>query len=177
MKIKLLWLLVLATICASFAGCSSGKAETRSVKQMEAKLVVGEKEAPVVAEPEKAAEAVCDKFASSTELAKIEPAALEKITGITSDDAIEAVAYSSEAKKGLANVFIIRPYPSLREDVRDKLLSYRETKIREFENFDILDSYTIAKNAIVYDQGEYLVMLMLSDIESAQSAIDAYIPQ
>lgn len=177
-KTKLLILLVGLVLITVLAGCNKSKNEDPiSLKAMR---VASEKEALIEANPTLAVDAVYEAVEDSQggydawELSEEE---FRKITGISEEEALEVVAFYSNPKSVLADVFIIKPYPSLRENVRGKLMNYRETRMREFENFDILDAYAIAKGAVVYDQGEYLVMLMVKDNETAQEQIDLYIPQ
>lgn len=178
MKMRLSIILAVTLALVGFSGCTN--AESAQKVEMEAMMTESVKEAPVEASPQQAVVAVIkeieqrDGGCSAKEMSDAEFTAA---TDITNEEYIEFVAYSSEAQEGLSNIFIVKPYPSLREDVRAKLLGYREVRMREFENFDILDSYSISKNAVVYDQGEYLVMLMVKDNGSAQAQIDKYIPQ
>lgn len=88
----------------------------------------------------------------------------------------------SDPVGGLADVIIIRPVAdeenaqTVRQTVHDALLSYQETRVREFENYDILDSLTIATEAQVFAQGDYEVLLMLPDNDAAREIIDRYLP-
>lgn len=177
MKVKLSILLALVLLIGCFSGCK-GKQEQKV--NMEAMYAANVKEAPVKADPEQAVAAVYQQVVNEQGECKADKlTALEftDVTGVASDDVIDFIAYKSNPSSGLADVMIVKPYPSLREDVRAKLVSYKESRIREFENFDILDSYSIAKQSVIYDQGEYLVLLMLSDNIGGQTEIDKYIPQ
>lgn len=175
------WLLVTAlALSIILTGCSGKKQTDIEKNTMEALYVAELKEAPIQANPDNAAAAVytaIEKEQGTCEPVELSRSEFTDITGISEDEAMEVVAFSSSPKDILSDVFIVKPYPSLREDVRDKLFDYKENKMREYENFDILDAYSIAKNSIVYDQGEYLVMLMLTDNEIAQQQVDMYIPQ
>lgn len=88
----------------------------------------------------------------------------------------------SDPTGGLADVLILRPLDgetdgrANRDVVHDTLRIYQDTRIREFENYDILDALSIATNAEVFVQGDYVILLMLPDNESARSIIDQYIP-
>lgn len=88
----------------------------------------------------------------------------------------------SDPTAGLADMIIIRPAtdeenaPTIRQTVHEALLNYQETRVREFENYDILDSLTIATEAQVFTQGDYEVLLMLPDNDAAREIIDRYLP-
>lgn len=88
-----------------------------------------------------------------------------------------AVRYAS-GKFGIANVFILKPKSE--EDaakLRDQLEQVKLTITRECEHYDIYNSYQIAQDAQIYEQGGYLIMLMLADTEAARNVIDLYIPK
>ena len=108
---------------------------------------------------------------------RLDSAAIQAIVGIYPYEIAEAHAYYSDPKFTLADVIIIRPSSTERDEVRRKLLLYRESRVREFENYDILNSHRIARDALIYDQGDYVILLMLEDTETARAIIDGYIPQ
>jgi hypothetical protein len=83
----------------------------------------------------------------------------------------------SDANDGLADVVIILPAEGHIEDVHIAMSKYKEKRMAEFEDYDILDAYSISQNAVIYDQGEYVVMLMLADVDAARELVDYYMPQ
>lgn len=82
----------------------------------------------------------------------------------------------SNPNGGLADVIILGPAEGAQDEVRDALHQYQERRIREFENYDILGSFDIAKNAVVIDQGSYVILLMLPDNDAAQDILDRHLP-
>lgn len=89
----------------------------------------------------------------------------------------------SDVSGGLADVVIVKPKEGAADDgkpyrdsVWDSLRLYQDKRIREFENYDILDAFPIAKNAEVYSQGSYIIFLMLPDNEAAREIVDRHIP-
>ena len=50
-------------------------------------------------------------------------------------------------------------------------------RAKEFENYDVYDAHQIAQDAVIYEQGGYLIMLMLADTDAARDVIDQYIPK
>jgi hypothetical protein len=83
----------------------------------------------------------------------------------------------SDANDGLADIVIILPEEGHSEDVHIAMSKYKEKRMAEFEDYDILDAYSISQNAAIYDQGDYVVMLMLADVEAARELVDYYMPQ
>ena len=53
----------------------------------------------------------------------------------------------------------------------------KDDRIREFVNYDVYNSSAIAENAVIFERGGYVVMLMLEDNDSARRIIERYIPE
>ncbi len=85
------------------------------------------------------------------------------------------VRYAS-GRFGVADVFILKPAADKTPKVREALEQVKINRIKEFENYDIYDSLRIASDAEIFEQGDYLVMLMVDDMEAARKIIDHYIP-
>jgi hypothetical protein len=129
-----------------------------------------------VADPKGAVEAIYANL-EDYEADALDAAALEALVGVDSGDITEFHVYQSDAKSGLSDVIIIKPISYSRDEVRECLYKDKEQRIREFEDYDILNAYSIAQNAIIYDQGDYVILLMMQDNETAKATIDAFIPQ
>ncbi|RLL10155.1 DUF4358 domain-containing protein [Anaerotruncus massiliensis (ex Liu et al. 2021)] len=78
---------------------------------------------------------------------------------------------------GLADVFILKPSEGMEPKVRDALEQVKLNRAKEFENYDVYDAHQIAQDAVIYEQGGYLIMLMLADTDAARDVIDQYIPK
>ena len=79
---------------------------------------------------------------------------------------------------GAADVAVIRVKEGKAGEVMDSLENRKDDRITEFRNYDVYDSYDIAFNAEIYQEGELVVMLMLSedDKAKAKSIVNNYIP-
>lgn len=82
----------------------------------------------------------------------------------------------SSGRYGVADVYIIQPFGSDYDKVRENLEAIKLDRIEETENYDILGSNKIAQNAQIYQYGNYLIFLMLEDNEAAAEIIQKYIP-
>ena len=84
----------------------------------------------------------------------------------------------AEGKYGVCDVAIIRVKEGKTAEVINSLENRKDDRINEFRNYDVYDSYNIAMNADIYDQGELVIMLMLSEDDKAKAReiIDYYIP-
>jgi len=101
---------------------------------------------------------------------------LYEVFGLDPDIIVSAVAYVSDVTGGLRDVAIVEPAPGKADQVREALNQYRMTRAASFRNYDILNSYSIATNAAVFYQGDYVVMLMFPDNDAARVILDQYIP-
>ena len=169
-------LLVLNLLPGCQNALASPSADTAAIPAAEVFNAFAEEEPaslPATASPGNAAEAIYALFPDAS-AAQLDAERLEKLTGIA--DPPEFEAYYSDAKYGLADLIIIAVDADTRDSVRESLYRYKENRIAEFANYDILNSYAIAQGAVLYDHGEYLVLLMLPDNAGAQQIIDQYIP-
>ena len=96
---------------------------------------------------------------------------------ISPDDVADFTISYAEGQYGISNVFLIKPVSSDKtEAIKQALRAVQEQYIQKTEKFDVYNSYKIAQNAVVYVQGQYVVMLMLEDNDAAKNIIDKYIP-
>ena len=58
----------------------------------------------------------------------------------------------------------------------DDLAAVKNSRIEEFEKYDILGAYEISKNAEIYIRGDYVIMVMHQDNDAAKKIIEEYIP-
>ena len=84
----------------------------------------------------------------------------------------------AEGNYGAADVAIIRVKEGKAAEVINSLESRKDDRINEFRSYDVYDSYNIAMEAEIYDEGELVIMLMLSEEDKAKAKeiIDYYIP-
>ena len=107
----------------------------------------------------------------------LNPFEVNEYYGIGAEDIAEFTAFRSDPREGICDIMIIQPVSGSADRVRACLYAYQSDRITEFVNYNILSSYEIAQNAVVYDQGEYIIMLMFKDNEAVRAIIDDYIPQ
>lgn len=84
----------------------------------------------------------------------------------------------ADGRYGTADVAIIRVKEGKAEEVMSSLENRKDDRINEFRNYDVYDSYSIAMNAEIYQEGELVIMLMLSEDDkiSAKETINYYLP-
>ncbi len=85
---------------------------------------------------------------------------------------------SAEGKYGVADVAIIRVKEGFAGEVMDSLEMRKDDRINEFLNYDVYDSYNIALEGEIYQAGELVIMLLLSEDDkiTAKELIDHYLP-
>lgn len=152
------------------SGCQS-KATSVSLDE------VSIREAVVIADPQKAIQDIYETLPD----AQVEPLdqdLFEHLFPNLSDHVITYVGAISEVSGGLADVIVLQTHgdKTSRELAREGLRQYQDKRILEFQNYDILDSYTIATEGQVFDQGEFVILLMVPDLEEAREIIDQYLP-
>lgn len=178
MFIKTKFLALSAALCLGLAcsGCSFGKAQPADAAVSEVSI----REAVTRADPQKAIEAIYSAFPEIIHQ-EMTPEEYSKSFGDVADLVEEYHIHTSSPNNGLGEVIFIRPAQSqepeqTRDQVREAIHQYKEKRIKEFENYDILDSYTIARDSVIYDQGDYLILVMFADNEAVQDIIDDHIP-
>lgn len=82
----------------------------------------------------------------------------------------------SNGRYGVADIAILRPEPEYQEEALSALKQRQEDRIAEFENYDIHDSLRIAQEAEAFIRGDYVILLMIDDIETARRIIYENIP-
>ena len=77
---------------------------------------------------------------------------------------------------GVQDTYILRPVSGRESDVREALQRRQDDMIARYDDYDVYGAYEISRNGMIFEQGEYLVMLMHEDNEAVRSIIDQYIP-
>ena len=128
-----------------------------------------------VPDPERAIEAIYQSLEGGS-VDRVSDEDLSEVFGLAPYMVLEAVAYVSEVSRGLRDIAIVRPAPDMEEQAREALNQYAASRAAAFRNYDILGSYSIASGAVVFNQGEHLVMLMLPDNDAAREILNQYLP-
>lgn len=102
---------------------------------------------------------------------------VEEQFDISMEDLDDFCVVTTSGRFGLADTAILKPAQGKRDALREALYQYRDRRIKEFEKYDVRNSTSISQNAVIYGQGEYLIMLMLEDNDAAKDIIDKYIPR
>ena len=106
------------------------------------------------------------------------------VVGLDAKDYEQAYVRYVETDFGADDVYIVLPKEgkdeegvSHRENILSQLRERKDFRTREFANYDVYNSASIAENALIFERGGYVVMLMLEDNDSARSIIEKYIPE
>lgn len=167
---KLAALCCFFAFCAVLSGCSQTASET---VQQPNEITVSASETP---EPQKAIDEIYQN-ADTMGLYTGSDTILEDKFYIDPGLLEEYYVKYSNGRFGVADVFILKPKEDQLLQVRELLEQVKLSRVKEFENYDIHNSYQIAQDAEIFEQGDYLVMLMLEDNESARDIIDKYLPK
>ena len=181
-KRRILALLLAAMLCVGMlTGCS---ALDTSLPKTEEQQTTKTRQKTRTASPQKAIEQIYQELGKRIGL--VEPTAeqLETVVGLDPEDVKEAYVRYVEGDFGADDVYIILPKEgknedgeSYREHVLAQLKERKDSRTREFANYDVYNSTEIAENAVIFERGGYVVMLRLEDNESARRIVERYIPE
>ncbi len=101
--------------------------------------------------------------------------AVEEI-GLSFDDVASHNIMYSKGSYGVKDTYIILPKPEHTAQVKAQLEARQDAMIRQYEHYDIYESYRISLGAVIYEQGDYVIMLMHDDNYAVREIIDRYIP-
>lgn len=175
MKIKMFLGTALAcAVLLTAAGCTAISDEPVPAGTAEGEVSI--REVSEKADPQKAISSI---YATLEEYSaeSLEEEEAEELMGLKASMIQETFAYYSDPCAGLADIVIVKPYAVSRDKIREALYAYKTSRVQEFENYNILGAHDIAQEAIIYDQGEYVILLMLADNDAAKLIVDQYIPQ
>ncbi|MEE0211922.1 MAG: DUF4358 domain-containing protein [Negativibacillus sp.] len=137
------------------------------------------------AKPQRALEQIYSQLGKRIGLVE-EPTAeqIAAVVGLDEKDYEQAYIRYVESDFGADDVYIVLPKEgkdeegvSHRENILSQLRERKDFRTREFANYDVYNSASIAENALIFERGGYVVMLMLEDNDSARSIIEKYIPE
>lgn len=131
------------------------------------------------ADPEAAIKSIYSGLDISLGLVTPTYAEVEEVIGLNLDDIDEFYIRYVDPDFGASDVYIIKPKATdkSKENVLTALRERKDSRIMEFANYDVYDSAAISEDAIIFERGNYAVMLMLADNESARKVIEQYIPE
>ncbi len=135
-----------------------------------------EEEKPVEADPQGALDEIYKSIGRETEAKTATAKEARDIIGLDLDTVDEFYIRYLPADFGASDVYIVRPEDGEDDAVLKALKKRQEERIREFTDYDIYNSTEISENALIFNQGGYIIMLMLEDNQAARTIIEEYIP-
>ena len=174
---KIVLCLAVGLLASAFVGCGGSPSNNNPTAVPAAVEGSLEEAVPVlIPDPERAVEVIYQTI-ENRRVDRVSDNQLNEVFGLSSFMVTNAVAYVSDVTGGgLCDIAIIRPAPGMTEHVREALNQYMISRADSFRNQDILNAYYIASNAVVFSRGDYVVMLMLPDNDSAREIINLYLP-
>jgi len=115
----------------------------------------------------------------SSDLGLVEPDLSEtaQLLDLEEDVLEEAYACYKDKDFGVGDVFILKPAEDEKETVRQALKDWQEARVRTFSSYDIYNSSAISQNALLFERGAYLVLLMVEDNDAARAVVETYLPE
>ncbi len=130
--------------------------------------------------------ALVDEIYKNTEASELTISSVEKVTDRTTIDEqyyldLKNVASyeirSASGKYGVCDVAVLRVRNSAEAEVMESLEKRKDDRINEFLNYDVYNSYNVAMNAEIYQEGELVIMLMIPEenIPTVKELIYSYL--
>ncbi len=163
-------LLLSLLLLFSFAACSSAPEEENPEEIITEEIITE-------ADPQAAINEIYADFDRTSGLVNATYIEMKDVMGFNMDQIEEFHVRYMETDFGASDVYIIKAKSGMENDVRQSLKNWQETRIRSFNGYDIYNSTEISENAVIFQRGEYLVMLMLEDNDAARAIIETYIPE
>ncbi len=170
-------LALLLSILMLIALCSCNSSEQKA--ELPQDNTENQAEAPVItkAEPKTALKEIYAQLDRSTGLVDANDDIVSDVMGFDLETIEEYHIRYMETDFGASDVYIIKPIDGELETVREAMKTWQESRIRSFSGYDIYNSTEISENAVIFTRGEYLIMLMLEDNDTARGIIETYIPE
>lgn len=167
--LALLLVFVLALMCC---GCDSAPAEENPADEVQQQEVVTE------ADPKKALDEIYAQLMDrTTGLMNATYAEVRDVMGFDLETLEEFYIRYMETDYGASDVYILKPVKGQEDTVRKVLKDWQESRVRSFIGYDIYNSTEISQNAVIFQRGDYIVMLMMEDNEAARNILEQYIPE
>lgn len=165
-----------------FYGCSNEPEKTVEPKAAESVQTYSSslgdpalEEAPKQADPKTAIDIISDHInVKGVEFA--DDTVMEEKFFFDLDDIDEYYVLYSSGRYGVADVYIVKPKTDKMPSVRETLEQVKINRVNEFEDYNVYDSLRIANDAEIFEQQEFLIMLMVPDEEFARKTINQFIP-
>lgn len=167
---RIISLFCILTACLSLAACGENSTQARANTED-----VASADSPQQANPSKALEEIYTAI-DIRDVSKGTKEILNDKFFIAPDLVEEAHFNYTSGRFGVSDVFILKPAKDQMSQVKELLQQVKAIRVKEFSNYDIYNSKTIAEEALVYEQGEYVILLMLEDTDTAKEIINKYIP-
>lgn len=82
----------------------------------------------------------------------------------------------TDGRFGIADVFVVRPAYGKEAAARDALITIRTARTSLFKNFNIYGASELAEGGVIYSRGDYLILLMIENADSAREILNDHIP-
>ena len=175
---KVVMFLLASVMIFSATACSLVKTENSAANSSEkADVKIENSSYNKKAEPKKALKEIYKNVEREYGLVDADDDVMSDVMGFDMENVEEYYVRYMETDFGASDVFIIKAVEGMENEVRSDLKNWQESRVRAFLNYDIYNSTEISQNALIFQRGEYIIMLALEDNESAREIIEKYIPE
>ncbi len=83
----------------------------------------------------------------------------------------------ADGRYGVSDIFILRPAEGREAELKEALEQVKIARINEFQNYNIYNALENAEDALIFNRGDYMVMVMTNDAEGVKELIGKYLPE
>lgn len=174
---KIIMFLLAGVMIFSATACGFTKTENSDKNSSEKNDTKFENNYNKKPEPKKALKEIYENVEREYGLVDADDDVMSDVMGFDMENIEEYYVRYMETDFGASDVFIIKAVEGMENEVRSDLKSWQENRVRAFLSYDIYNSTEISQNALIFQRGEYIVMLALEDNETARQIIEKYIPE
>ena len=83
----------------------------------------------------------------------------------------------TDGRFGIADVLIIQPWPGQEDAVREALEQVKLDRMDFFRNFDVYNAYQLAADGVIFQRGNYYILMMIDNSDQVRSILEQYLPR
>lgn len=100
---------------------------------------------------------------------------LQQTMNISSDMYDEMAGKIGNGRFSIEDALIIKPVDGQKDAIIEALNQHKKNRMNTFEQYNVQGDFEKSKNALIYEQGDYVIMLLLDDNIKAKEIINKYI--
>ena len=83
----------------------------------------------------------------------------------------------TDGRFGIADVLIFQPRTGREDELREELERIKLDRMDFFKDFDVYNAYHLASEGVVFQRGEYAILMMIDNSDQVRSILEQYLPR